>query len=225
VARLPGAARRSGIGGIARCAAGHDVHARLQVVITTWDGKLWKVPVAGGSPVEIPFQVDVVQALGPAVRFEYPIPDSATFTIKQIRDATPSPDGRRLAFVALDRLYVMDYPNGTPKRLTNSTLGEFEPSWSPMGNGSSTRRGAGDGGHVYKMHADGSGQPQRLTTASAYWQHPKFLAERRAHRRGARTGARVQSRARAGHAGRRGRRGVGSRPMAAMRSSSRPPAA
>jgi hypothetical protein len=52
--------------------------------------------------------------------------------IKQIRDAVPSPDGRKLAFVSLDRLYVMD-PNGTPRRLTSANAGEFEPSWSPGG--------------------------------------------------------------------------------------------
>ena len=90
-------------------------------LVTTWDGKLWKVSVPDGKPVEIPFEADVVQPMGPAVRFEYAIPDSATFTVKQIRDAVPSPDGRKLAFVSLDRLYVMDYPNGTPRRVSNMT--------------------------------------------------------------------------------------------------------
>ena len=144
-------------------------------VITTWDGKLWKVPVPSGKPVEIPFEADVVQPMGPAVRFDYSIPDSSTFVIKQIRDATPSPDGRKLAFVALDRLYTMDYPNGTPRRLTNSTLGEYEPSWSADGQWIVySTWNAVDGGQVYKTRADGSGQPQKLTTVSSYWQHPTF---------------------------------------------------
>lgn len=143
-------------------------------LIATWDGKLWKVPVPTGKPIEIPLEADVVQALGPAVHFEYPIPDSATFVIKQIRDAVPSPDGRRLAFVALDHLYIMDYPNGTPRRLTTSTLGEFQPSWSADGQWVVYATWSGEGGHIYKTRADGSGQPQRLTRASAYWQNPKF---------------------------------------------------
>src|SRR5690606_26043466 len=74
-------------------------------LITTWDGKLWRVPIAGGAPREIPFTAEVVQPMGPAVHFTYPIADSATFVVKQIRDAVPSPDGRRIAFVALDRLH------------------------------------------------------------------------------------------------------------------------
>jgi len=143
-------------------------------LITTWDGKLWKVAVPSGKPVEIPFQADVVQPMGPAVHFDYTIPDSSTFVVKQIRDAVPSPDGRKLAFVALDRLYVMDYPGGTPKRLTSSNVGEFEPSWSPDGQWVTYSTWSGpDGGHIYKIRAAG-GQPQKLTTASAYWQHPTF---------------------------------------------------
>lgn len=143
-------------------------------LITTWDGKLWKVAIPTGKPTEIPFTADVIQPLGPAVRFDYPIPDSSTFVVKQIRDAVPSPNGRQLAFVALDRLYVMDYPGGTPKRLTNSTVGEFEPSWSPDGQWIAYSTWTGASGDVYKMRADGSGQAQKLTTVSAYWQHPKF---------------------------------------------------
>lgn len=143
-------------------------------LITTWEGKLWKVAVPSGKPTEIPFTADVVQPLGPSVRFDYPIPDSATFVIKQIRDAVPSPDGKQLAFVALDRLYVMDYPNGTPRRLTKSMVGEFEPSWSPDGQWIVYARWNGTGGDLFKMRADGSGEPRKLTTVSAYWQHPKF---------------------------------------------------
>jgi Tol biopolymer transport system component/imidazolonepropionase-like amidohydrolase len=143
-------------------------------LITTWDGKLWKVDIPSGKPTEIPFSADVVQPLGPSVRFEYPIADSATFVVKQIRDAVPSPNGRQLAFVALDRVYVMDYPNGTPRRLTKSAVGEFEPSWSPDGQWIAYSTWNGTGGDIFKMRADGSGQPQKLTTVSAYWQHPKF---------------------------------------------------
>ena len=79
-------------------------------LVASWDGRLWRTPVDGGAAQEIPFEADVVQALGPEVRFEYPVSDSTTFLVRQIRDAVPSPDGRRLAFVALDRLHVVDLP-------------------------------------------------------------------------------------------------------------------
>ncbi|MDF2775593.1 MAG: hypothetical protein K0S86_5094, partial [Geminicoccaceae bacterium] len=170
-------------------------------LVATWNGRLWKQPIDGGAAQEIPLRADVVQAVGPEVKFEYPVSDSATFVAKQIRDAVPSPDGRRLAFVALDRLYVMDLPaptsaaattsdsNGsaqsrgpaasreseadshqsasaTPRRVTDSELGEFEPTWSPDGQWIAyTTWSDTDGGHLYKVRADGRSRPQRLTRA------------------------------------------------------------
>ncbi len=144
-------------------------------LIASWNGKLWRVPVQGGNPVEIPFQADVVQAMGARVQFDYSVPDSATFVIKQIRDAVPSPDGRRLAFVALDRLYTMDWPAGTPRRVTDTNVGEYQPAWSPDGLWLVyTTWSTADGGALYKVRADARSRPQRLTSSSALYQHPAW---------------------------------------------------
>jgi len=143
-------------------------------LVATWNGKLWKIAVDTKKATEIPFEVDVVQALGPHVAFEYPVPDSATFTIKQIRDAVPSPDGKRLAFVALDRLYVMEYPAGVPKRLTNSRFGEFEPTWSPDGQYIAYTTWADSIGYLNRVKSDGTGQPQRLTPQQGLWANPVY---------------------------------------------------
>ena len=143
-------------------------------LITTWGGKLWKVAVATKQATEIPFEADVVQAMGPHVGFEYRMPDSATFTIKQIRDATPSPDGKKLAFVALDRLYVMDYPSGTPKRLTSAIRGEFEPAWSPDGQWIAYTTWNDSIGYLERIRSDGSGRPQRLTPHEGMWTNPVY---------------------------------------------------
>jgi len=147
-------------------------------LIATWNGKLWKQPIDGSAATEIVYEADVKQALGPAVHHDYPIADSSTFTIKQIRDAVPSPDGRRLAFVALDHLYVMDYPNGTPKRLTTGDLGEFQPAWSADGQWIAyTTFTANDGGALFRVRGDGSAAPQKLTTQSFFWQRPAFTPD------------------------------------------------
>ncbi|HEV8148928.1 MAG TPA: amidohydrolase family protein [Gemmatimonadales bacterium] len=144
-------------------------------LVATWNGKLWKVPAEAGAPVEIPFEAEVVQALGPHVAFDYRISDSATFPIKQIRDAVASPDGKRLAFVALDRLYEMSWPNGIPKRMTSMEVGEYQPAWSPDGQWIAyTTWSNTEGGFLYRVRGDGSGAPQKLTTASAFWQQPVF---------------------------------------------------
>jgi imidazolonepropionase-like amidohydrolase len=144
-------------------------------LLTTWGGRIWKVSVPDGAATEIKFEADVVQALGPSVHHDYPVSDSATFVAKQIRDAVPSPDGRRLAFVALDHLYVADYPGGAPKRLTSSNDGEFQPAWSPDGQWIAyTTFPNKAGGNLFRVRADGSAPPQQLTSELGFWQRPVY---------------------------------------------------
>ncbi len=144
-------------------------------LVVFYGGRIWRVPVDGSAPTEIPFQVQVDLPIGPLLEFDYPVEDSASFMVRQIRDAVPSPDGRRLAFTALDRLYLMDYPDGTPRRLTDTEVGEHQPTWSPDGTwiayGTWTFE---EGGHLFRVRADGRGAPQRLTTAPALYREPAW---------------------------------------------------
>lgn len=143
-------------------------------LIVTYQGKLWSVPIDGATPKQIPFSVDVEQHLGPEVKFEYPVSDAPTFTVRQIRNAVPSPDGKRLAFTSLDKLYIMDLPGGAPKRLTDAPGMEFHPTWSPDGQWVAfTSWAEADAGHIWKVRSIG-GKPTRLTTAAALYQQPVF---------------------------------------------------
>ena len=63
------------------------------------DGKIKRVDIASGAVTEIPFTAEVDQALGPLVHFDYELNDS-TVTVQQIRNARPSPDGRRCGCAA-----------------------------------------------------------------------------------------------------------------------------
>ena len=77
-----------------------------------------------------------------------------------IRSPAVSPDGKRVAFTAFNKLYAMDLQAGaTPKRLTNLTVGEFMPSWSPDGKHIAFVTWTRAGGHIYRIAADG-GQPE-----------------------------------------------------------------
>ena len=142
---------------------GYDFTPDSRAVVISYGGEIWRVPVDGGTATRIPFSVDVDLPIGPEVKFRYPVEDAPNFVARQIRDAVPSPDGRRLAFSALGDLYVMDLPESAPRRLTSAADGEFFPTWSPDGQWIAYVTWSDAGGHIQKIRADGRGQPVRLT--------------------------------------------------------------
>lgn len=146
-----------------------------KAVVASYGGKLWRVAIDGSGATAIPFTAQVALDIGPEVRSQYTVDESPTFAAHQIRDAVPSPDGKQLAFTALDRLYVMDYPNGTPRRLTDMEVGEYEPTWSPDGQWVAYTTWSDQvGGDIYRVRADGRGKPERLTPASALYAQPAW---------------------------------------------------
>ncbi|WP_419936755.1 amidohydrolase family protein [Candidatus Palauibacter sp.] len=150
---------------------GYSFTPDSEALVMSYGGKIWRVPVDGSDPAEIPFTVEAEVAVGPEVDFEYPIEDTPTFVVKQIRDGKPSPDGTRVAFTALDRLYVTDLPDGTPRRLTEDEVGEFHPVWSPDGRDVAYVTWDDDSGegHIRRVSADG-GASTSLTPEPAYYQ-------------------------------------------------------
>jgi len=142
-----------------------------QALIVSFGGKIHRVTVPSGQVTEIPFTAKVDQQLGPMVHFPIRV-DTGQVLVRQIRNASPSPDGRRLAFSALDRLYVMDLPSGTPRRLTSDTVKEQVPAWSPDGQWLAYVTWTDQGGTLNKIKADGRSRPVRLTTDSAFYDTP-----------------------------------------------------
>ncbi|MCW3086713.1 MAG: amidohydrolase [Sediminibacterium sp.] len=145
-----------------------------KAVIVSYGGKINRVPVDGSKPVDIPFAVDTKLEFGPEVRFKYPVSDTMYALTTQIRDAVPSPDGSKLAFVALDRLYVMDYPNGTPKRLTHFDFTEAQPAWSPDGNSIVFTTWNPDGGSLYKATLGVNPTIDMITKENGLYQNAVF---------------------------------------------------
>ncbi|HEY0044772.1 MAG TPA: amidohydrolase family protein [Allosphingosinicella sp.] len=96
-------------------------------------GKIRRVNMDGTGAAEIPFQVSdsrtVIDPPRPTVEVA-----SDSFTTRMPRFASFSPDGRRVVFESLGRLYVRDAAGGTPRKLTADD-GDFQlfPSWSRDG--------------------------------------------------------------------------------------------
>jgi Tol biopolymer transport system component len=144
-------------------------------LIASYGGKIWKLAIDGSPAQEIPFEADVKLAMGPRLYFNYEIKDTTAKLATQIRDAVPSPDGKKLAFTALNRLYVMTYPDGNPTRVTTNEFTEAMPSWSPDGSQLVfTTWDEKQGGHLYKASFGARGAVTKLTTESALYMAPAW---------------------------------------------------
>lgn len=96
-------------------------------------GKIRRLNIANNGATVIPFRVTDTRAVidppRPAVEVA-----PETFKTTMPRFAAVSPDGGRVVFESLGKLYVKSLPDGAPRRLTRGDEGfEFFPSWSRDG--------------------------------------------------------------------------------------------
>jgi imidazolonepropionase-like amidohydrolase/Tol biopolymer transport system component len=143
--------------------------------ILFWSGgKIRRIGLDGSGAAEIPFQVsdsrDVIDPPRPLVDAW-----EATVTTKMPRFASVSPDGRRVVFESLGRLYVKDMSGGTPRALTGSDSDfQLHPSWSRDG-GRIAFVSWNDKrlGEIRTAAADGSGM-RTVTDQPGHYRRPRF---------------------------------------------------
>jgi imidazolonepropionase-like amidohydrolase/Tol biopolymer transport system component len=148
----------------------HDSKALL----LGYGGKLHRIDVQTGADVVIPFTANVHAELGPFVYHQYRVTNDS-LAVRYIRSPVLSPDGKTLVFTALQRLYMMALPHGTPKPLLpDAEHGRFQPAYSPNGKWIAYVTWSDkEGGHVWRI-ATAGGRPQRLTTVPGYYQRPAW---------------------------------------------------
>lgn len=146
---------------------GYSFTPDSRAIVVTYGGQIWRVPVDRSAATRIPFSAKVDLELGPEIKFTYRVDTAATLTARQVRDISPSPDGSKLAFSALDRVWVMDWPNGTPRRVSTADVGEFGPVWSPDGRSLAwTTWNDKTGGDIVRATANGSAWTTQTLTMS-----------------------------------------------------------
>jgi imidazolonepropionase-like amidohydrolase/Tol biopolymer transport system component len=136
-------------------------------LVVTHEGKIQRISVATGETKVIPFNAKVSLDVGARSYFQYRV-DESPVRARLIRFPSLSPDGKTLAFSALSKIYVMDFPSGTPRRLTDSKDGEFYPVWSPDGKEIAYVTWNVGGGQIMKVAAAG-GKSEQLTNVAAYY--------------------------------------------------------
>jgi Tol biopolymer transport system component/imidazolonepropionase-like amidohydrolase len=143
-------------------------------LIVPVNGKLQRIDFASGDATPIPFTAKVQAEIAPRVYTPVRVDDGDKVRARLIRWPALSPDGRTLVFSAMNRLYIQDYPNGTPRLLTGATgEGEFMPAWAPDGESIVYTTWTTTGGHIKRVARNG-GVPQTLTRNEGYYLDPAF---------------------------------------------------
>ncbi len=146
-------------------------------IVVNYGGKIHRINVSSGQDTIIPFHAKVSQALGPILDAPYRV-EQGPVEARIIQSAVMSPDGNKVAFSALAHLYVSTLQNPAPKRVTSATDREFQPVWSP--DGASIAYVTWDdikGGALWKVKADGSMQPQKLSVRDDFYQEPAWTPD------------------------------------------------
>lgn len=150
-----------------------------RALVFTNAARLWRVSLHNGAVAPLPFTAEVSLDLGQSLTREIP-PDEGPVRARLMQTPRESPDGTRIAFSALTRVYTMALADdATPRPLTTADTPAFHPSWSPDGRWITfISWDAAGGGHLWRVPAEG-GRARRVSSVASYYTHPVFTPDGR----------------------------------------------
>jgi Tol biopolymer transport system component/DNA-binding winged helix-turn-helix (wHTH) protein len=95
-----------------------------------------------------------------------------TFPPFDVLHSTWSPDGKKIAFEANARLYVIPFEGGNPEQVLPDDVGASQPSWSPDGKSMLFNRGGNDHSSIWLLDLNSRHFemiPDSETFESAHW--------------------------------------------------------
>jgi len=103
------------------------------VLYYTANGKILRADLVEKTEVQIPFSADIesIRPVYPTKNFGFD--DTAEKQVKGVFAPALSPDGKQVAFVALNQLYLLELGKSAPRALTHDSFYKQGPAWSPDG--------------------------------------------------------------------------------------------
>jgi Tol biopolymer transport system component len=159
---------------------GYAFSADGKSLVIAAGGKIRRIDMASGRMDLVPFQAKVSLDIGPSTRRSFK-DERGPVQARVIQAPTQSPDGKRLAFAAFSKIWIMDLtPGAKPRRLTKGTETEYQPTWSPDGRSLAyVTWTARDAGQVLVAPFDGRTAPRRVTSEAAFYTNPTFAPDGR----------------------------------------------
>jgi Tol biopolymer transport system component len=112
---------------------GYSFTPDSRAIVLTRGGRFERVPLDGGPPQAVPFAATVDLPLGPLLRQSLR-QETGPVRARLAEQPRLSPDGRRVAFTALGRVYLADLEHGAgPRQLNDDGAPQFHANWSPDG--------------------------------------------------------------------------------------------
>lgn len=145
-------------------------------VFYTVDGKLFSVDIHAKSNSEIAFTIPIKLKHFPRKEFQYRLgvgPVRATI----IRSPELNETKSKLAFTAFAQIHTYDLTKDRLTVLTPDSQNAAQPSWSPNDKQIVYVTWEKEGGHVWTVPSSGRGKPRQLTSTTAFYSDPLWLAD------------------------------------------------
>ena len=153
--------------------------AEGETVYFTVDGRLHGIRRPTREVFEIPFEVNVELDVIPRLEYPYRI-GNGPVRAQLIRSVEESPDGTRLAFSALARIYTFEYESEKLTALTPPEMLAAQPTWSKNSKQIAFVDWSDDGGNVWRIRANGRGKPVKVSGSTAFYFDPVWRADQKA---------------------------------------------
>ena len=138
-------------------------------------GGIKRIDIESGDVSDIAFQVNDTRTVYDAPRPKVEVAP-ATFNTTMPRNAAVSPDGSKVVFESIGRLWTKDLPDGEAELLTRDDDGqvEYAPGWSRDGrNITFVSWTDAELGNIHSVRASG-GRSDQLTAQPGHYSNPSF---------------------------------------------------